>query len=63
MRKNVYETIINMDSYLKKFEEIDNKLIYPIKRVCCLSELVAIDIVRQYGVTLSRIGHPFDFSN
>lgn len=61
--KNAYETIINMDPYLKKFEILDNELIYPVKRICRLSELVAIDIVRQYGVTLSRIGHPFDFSN
>lgn len=61
--KTAYETIVTIDPYLKKFEVIDNQLTYPIKRVCRLSELVAIDIVRQYGVTLSRIGHPFDFLN
>ncbi len=61
--KAVCETLANVDPCLKNFDIIDGTITYQIKRICRLNEMVAIDIVRQYGVTLSRIGHPFDFSD
>lgn len=61
--KTVYESLTNVDPWLKKFDVLDGSITYQIKRICRLNEMVANDIVRQYGVTLSRIGHPFDFSD
>lgn len=46
---------------LMKYEAVDAVLSYSVKRVCRLNELTTIDIIKEYGIMLSRIGHPFDF--
>ena len=51
-----------IDSNLKTYTFDGNTLSFPIKRVCRLNELTTIDIIKEFGVMLSRIGHPFDFS-
>jgi len=57
-----YEVLLEEEPFLKKYEIVDGKLFYPVQRICRLDELTAVDIVKEYGITLSRIGHPFDFS-
>lgn len=52
-----------VDPNLKRFESIDMLMSFPVKRLCRLSELTTIDIIKEYGVMLSRIGQPFDFIN
>ncbi|SHH68854.1 hypothetical protein [Desulfosporosinus lacus] len=59
--KAAYETLLNEDSFLKNQTVSDNKLCFPVQRICRLNELTTIDIVKEYGIVLSRIGHPFDF--
>lgn len=59
--KIAYETLLGEDSFLKNYTISNNKLSYPLQRICRLNELTTIDIVKDYGIVLSRIGHPFDF--
>ncbi len=56
-----YATLLSEDSFLKNYTISKNKLCYPVQRICRLDELTTIDIVKDYGIVLSRIGHPFDF--
>lgn len=46
----------------KKFDSIEIAISFPVRRIARLNELTTIDIVKEYGIALSRIGHPFDFS-
>lgn len=46
---------------LMHYEAVGTMLSYPVKRICRLNELTTIDIIKEYGIMLSRIGHPFDF--
>lgn len=48
---------------LKEYDTLDTIISFPVKRLCRLNELTTIDIIKEYGVMLSRIGHPFDFVN
>ena len=47
---------------MKKFDNAEIAIAYPVQRIARLNELITIDIVKEYGIALSRIGHPFDFS-
>ena len=47
---------------LKKYDFVENQITYNVKRICRLTELTTIDIIRDYGNMLSRIGQPFDFA-
>lgn len=49
------------DPALMEYESVGTGLSYRVKRVCRLNELTTIDIIKEYGIMLSRIGHPFDF--
>lgn len=51
------------DANLKRYEIFENIISFPVKRICRLNELTTIDIIKEYGVVLSRIGQPFDFTN
>ena len=51
-----------VDSNMKKFDSIEIAISFPVRRIARLNELTTIDIVKEYGIALSRIGHPFDFS-
>ena len=45
-----------------KYDEKVDKIGYNVQRICRLNELLAVDIVNEFGINLSRIGHAFDFS-
>lgn len=51
----------DVDPNLKKYNFVDSCISFPVKRICRLSELTTIDIIKRYGAMLSRIGQPFDF--
>ena len=59
--KEAIGVVQNTNPELLKYEAVDTVLSYPVKRVCRLNELTTIDIIKDYGIMLSRIGHPFDF--
>lgn len=56
-----YTTLLGEDCFLKNYTISNNKICYPVQRICRLDELTTVDIVKEYGIVLSRIGHPFDF--
>lgn len=60
--KIAYEYLEGLDSNMKKFDTIEIAVSFPVRRIARLNELTTIDIVKEYGIALSRIGHPFDFS-
>ena len=60
--KAAYTYLESLDPNLKSFETIGIAISFPIHRIARLNELTTIDIVKEYGIALSRIGHPFDFS-
>lgn len=60
--KAAYEYLEGVDSNMKKFDTIKIAVSFPVCRIARLNELTTIDIVKEYGIALSRIGHPFDFS-
>jgi hypothetical protein len=51
-----------IDPNLKDYDASGTIISFPVKRLCRLNELTTIDIIKEYGVMLSRIGHPFDFA-
>lgn len=57
-----YNYLEALDPNLKSFEMIDIAGSFPVQRIARLNELTTIDIVKEYGIVMSRIGHPFDFS-
>ena len=59
--KEAVSVVQNTDPVLMNYEAVDDVLVFPVKRVCRINELTAIDIIKEYGTMLSRIGHPFDF--
>lgn len=60
--KAAYEYLENLDPNMKKYYNAEVAISFPVRRIARLSELTTIDIVKEYGIALSRIGHPFDFS-
>ena len=58
-----YNALEGIDADLKKYDIIDTIISFPVKRICRLNELTTIDIIKEYGVVLSRIGQPFDFTD
>lgn len=58
-----YSVLEGIDADLKKYDTIDTIISFPVKRICRLNELTTIDIIKEYGVVLSRIGQPFDFTD
>ena len=60
--KDAYEYLESLDPYMKKYDNAEIAIAYPVQRIARLNELTTIDIVKEYGIALSRIGHPFDFS-
>lgn len=60
--KAAYEYLESLDPNLKKFDTAGVVISFPVRRIARLNELTTIDIVKEYGIALSRIGHPFDFS-
>lgn len=60
--KVAYEYLERLDPNIKKFDTVEIAITFPVRRIARLSELTTIDIVKEYGIALSRIGHPFDFS-
>lgn len=60
--QNAYNKLESVEPSVKNYI-LDGTIIkYPVKRLYRLKELVAVDIAEKYGTTLSRIGHPFDYS-
>lgn len=59
--KTAISVVQNTNPVLMNYKAVDAVLSYPVKRVCRLNELTTIDIIKDYGIMLSRIGHPFDF--
>lgn len=60
--KAAYEYLESLDPNMKKFDTAEVAISFPVRRIARLNELTTIDIVKEYGIALSRIGHPFDFS-
>ena len=60
--KKAYDFLESLDPDMKRFESIEFAIAFPVRRISRLNELTTIDIVKEYGIALSRIGHPFDFS-
>lgn len=60
--KAAYEYLERLDPHLKRFDTAGVAISFPVRRIARLNELTTIDIVKEYGIALSRIGHPFDFS-
>ena len=60
--KQAYDYMSECDTYLKSFDIKDNWLTYPIQRVARLNELSTVELLKEYGNVLSRIGQPFDFT-
>ena len=60
---NAYNVLECVGPDLKKYETIDTTISFPVKRICRLNELTTIDIMKEYGAVLSRIGQPFDFTD
>lgn len=60
--KDAYEYLESLDPNMKKYDNAEIAIAYPVQRIARLNELTTIDIVKEYGIALSRIGHPFDFS-
>lgn len=51
----------SVEPNFKKYDATGTIISFPVKRICRLNELTTIDIIKEYGVMLSRIGQPFDF--
>lgn len=60
--KSAYEHLERLDPNMKNFNSDGTMLSFHVQRIARLNELTTIDIVKEYGIALSRIGHPFDFS-
>lgn len=60
--KDAYGFLESLDPNMKVFDSDGIAISFPVSRIARLSELITIDIVKEYGIALSRIGHPFDFS-
>ena len=61
--KDAYEYLESLDPNMKRFDNAEVAVSFPVRRILRLNELTTIDIVKEYGIALSRIGHPFDFSD
>ena len=57
-----YEHLESLDPNMKKYDNVEDTISFPVRRITRLNELTTIDIVKEYGITLSRIGQPFDFT-
>ena len=60
--KQAYDYMSECDTYLRSFDVKDNLLTYPIQRIARLNELSTVELLKEYGNVLSRIGQPFDFT-
>lgn len=59
-----YQKCKNVKPQLLQYE-YDRKsgmISYDVQRICRLDELLTVDIVNEFGINLSRIGHAFDFT-
>ena len=61
--KRTYAELENVDPCMKKYDTVDFAVSFPVQRIARLNELITIDIVKEYGTALTRIGHPFDFTS
>ena len=60
--KVAYEYLESLNPNIKRFNIIDGVMSFPVQRIARLNELTTIEIVKKYGIILSRIGQPFDFT-
>ena len=60
--KQAYDYMSECDTHMRSFDVKDNLLTYPIQRVARLNELSTVELLKEYGNVLSRIGQPFDFT-
>lgn len=56
-----YAALIKIDSFMNSFNIHADKMSYSIQRIARLNELCTVDLLKEYGNTLSRVGQPFDF--
>ena len=59
--KKAYDYLEKKDPNMKEYNDAEMAISFPVRRIARLNELTTIDIVKEYGIVLSRIGHPFDF--
>lgn len=59
--KQAYEYLEKLDPNMKEYSDNETSISFPVRRITRLNELTTIDILKEYGLVLSRIGHPFDF--
>lgn len=60
--KNAYNRCIRVKPELLEYSEDKLRLCYNVQRICRLEELISVDIVNEFGINVSRIGHAFDFT-
>lgn len=61
--RKAYEYLESIEPPAKKFVYTEGVVTFEVQRISRLNELTTIDIVKEYGSALSRIGHPFDFTD
>lgn len=59
--QTAYAAFIKTDAFMNSFDVHDNKISYSIQRIARLNDLCTVDLLKEYGNTLSRVGQPFDF--
>lgn len=59
--KKAYDYLLTADTNIKNFNINGTLMIYPVQRISRLNELTTIDLLKEYGNILSRVGQPFDF--
>lgn len=59
--QEIYTYLLSVDAHIRQYHMDGSDLFYPINRVARLNEMYTIDLLKEYGNILSRIGHPFDY--
>lgn len=59
--KESYAFLSKCHNDLKLFVIKDGLMSYPVKRIARLNELSTVELLKEYGNVLSRVGQPFDF--
>lgn len=59
--KEAYDSLLQYDNSLKLFDIKDGLMTYSVRRIARLNELSTVELLKEYGNVLSRVGQPFDF--
>lgn len=59
--KEAYCYLSKLDNALQQYELKDTLMVFPFRRIARLTELITVELIKEYGNVLSRVGQPFDF--